>query len=55
MVCTKYKDPSVGALVKSFMSFIASPKEQDAVHSLGYAALPPGMQTKVQDAIATIS
>jgi phosphate transport system substrate-binding protein len=55
LVCTKYKDPNVGKLVKSFMDFIVSSAEQNAVHSLGYAALPPGVQNKVQAQIAKIS
>ncbi len=55
LVCTKYKDPSTGALVKSFMNFISSTAEQDAVHSQGYAALPSGVQQKVQAEIAKIS
>lgn len=55
IVCTKYKDASVGKMVKSFMNFISSSKEQAAVHNLGYAALPAAVQSKVQDQIAKIS
>ena len=55
IVCTKYHDPAVGALVKSFMSFIASSAEQNAVHNLGYAALPTSVQSQVQAQIAKIS
>jgi phosphate transport system substrate-binding protein len=55
IVCTKYKDPAVGALVKSFMSFISSTAEQNAVHPLGYAALPAAVQAQVQAEIAKIS
>jgi phosphate transport system substrate-binding protein len=55
IVCTKYKDANVGAMVKSFMNFIASSAEQQAVHNLGYAALPAGVQQKVLDQIAKIS
>jgi phosphate transport system substrate-binding protein len=55
IVCTKYSDPKVGALVKSFMNFISSSTEQAAVHDLGYAALPAAVQTQVQAQIAKIS
>jgi len=55
IVCTKYKDPKVGALVKSFLAFTASSAEQAAVHNLGYAALPTEVQSKVQAEIAKIS
>lgn len=55
IVCTKYKDPNVGKMVKSFMNFIASPTEQQAVHKLGYAALPSSVAAKVQAEIAKIS
>jgi phosphate transport system substrate-binding protein len=54
IVCTKYKDAATGALVKSFMNFIASSAEQAAVHDLGYAALPAGAAQKVQAQIAKI-
>jgi len=55
IVCSKYSDPTVGALVKSFMNFISSSAEQSAVHNLGYAALPAAVQTQVQAEIANIS
>jgi phosphate transport system substrate-binding protein len=55
IVCTKYADPAKGALVKSFMSFISSSTEQNAVHNLGYAALPASVQSQVQAEIAKIS
>ena len=55
IVCTKYQDANTGKLVKSFMNFIASSDEQNAVHNLGYAALPSGVQSKVMDSINTIS
>jgi phosphate transport system substrate-binding protein len=55
LVCTKYKDPQVGAMVKSFMNFISSTAEQDAVHGQGYAALPADVQQKVQAEIEKIS
>lgn len=55
IVCTKYKDAATGALVRSFMNFIASSAEQNAIHNLGYAALPTAVQAKVQAQIAKIS
>jgi phosphate transport system substrate-binding protein len=55
IVCTKYSDPQVGAMVKSFLTFVASSAEQNAVRNLGYAALPASVQSQVQDQIAQIS
>ena len=55
IVCSKYQDASTGKLVKAFMKFIASSAEQNAIHNLGYAALPSGVQSKVMDSINTIS
>jgi phosphate transport system substrate-binding protein len=55
IVCTKYKDANTGALVKSFMNFISSDAEQQAVHNLGYAALPSAVSQKLQAQIAKIS
>jgi phosphate transport system substrate-binding protein len=55
IVCTKYKNASIGSQVKSFMNFIASTDQQNAVHNLGYAALPSSVQQKVQAEIAKIS
>jgi phosphate transport system substrate-binding protein len=55
IVCTKYQDAAKGALVKSFLNFISSSAEQQAVHNLGYAALPSAVAGKVQAQIAKIS
>lgn len=55
IVCTRYADPAVGALVKSFLSFTASAAEQNAVHNLGYAALPADVAAEVRAQIAKIS
>jgi phosphate transport system substrate-binding protein len=55
IVCTKYADAATGALVKSFMSFIAGEAEQNAVHNLGYAALPQSVRDQVQAQVAKIS
>lgn len=54
IVCTKYATPATGALVKSFLTFTASTAEQNAVHNLGYAALPTSVQTQVQAQVAKI-
>ena len=54
IVCSKYSDPKVGALVKSFLTHTAG-KGQDALQDLGYAPLPAEIQAKVQAAVATIS
>ena len=55
IVCSKYADARTGALVKSFMSYLASPEAQQSVHNLGYAALPDSVQRQVQAEIAKIS
>lgn len=55
IVCSKYADPAKGALVKSFMSYIASDTAQGSVHDLGYAALPASVSAQVQAAVAKIS
>jgi phosphate transport system substrate-binding protein len=55
IVCSKYADASTGTAVKDFLTFISSTAQQNAVHSLGYAALPTGIQTQVQAEIAKIS
>jgi phosphate transport system substrate-binding protein len=54
IVCSTYKNASTGKAVKSFLSFIASSKEQAAIHNLGYAALPSGVASKVMSSINTI-
>jgi phosphate transport system substrate-binding protein len=54
IVCAKYANPQTGELVKSFMNFIASTAEQNAVHDLGYAALPSTVQQQVQAQIAKV-
>ena len=54
IVCSKYSDPKIGALVKSFLTYTAG-DGQAALQDLGYAPLPAEIQTKVQAAVATIS
>ena len=55
IACTQYSDASTAALVKSFLTFISSSAEQNAIHSLGYAALPSAVASQVQSEIAKIS
>ena len=55
IVCTKYKDASTGALVKSFLSYTSSNAAQQGLPSLGYAPLPASILTQVQTVVAKIS
>lgn len=55
IVCTKYADPNTGALVKSFLTFVAGQGEQQAVLNLGYAPLPQSVRDQVQAQVAKIS
>ena len=55
LVCSKYKDASTGALVKSFLTFTSSAAQQNSLPSQGYAPLPASILTKVQAVVATIS
>ena len=54
IVCSKYSDPKIGALVKSFLTY-TSGAGQDSLKDLGYAPLPDSIKSKVQAAVATIS
>ncbi len=54
IVCSKYSDPKIGSLVKSFLTYTAG-DGQSALQDLGYAPLPSEIQTKVQAAVAAIS
>ena len=54
IVCSRYSDPKVGALVKSFLTYTAG-DGQSSLKDLGYAPLPDSIRTKVQAAINTIS
>jgi phosphate transport system substrate-binding protein len=54
IVCSKYSDPKIGALVKSFLSYTVG-AGQAALKDLGYAPLPSSIQTKVQAAVDSIS
>jgi phosphate transport system substrate-binding protein len=54
VVCSKYKDAAKGTFVKNFLTYTAD-AGQTALAGLGYAPLPTALQTKVKDAVATIS
>ncbi|MGX7677428.1 phosphate ABC transporter substrate-binding protein PstS [Jatrophihabitans sp. DSM 45814] len=54
IVCSKYSDPAIGSLVKSFLSYTSS-DGQASLKDLGYAPLPSGIQTQVKAAVASIS
>lgn len=54
IVCSKYSDPKVGSLVKSFLTYTAG-QGQSALKELGYAPLPASIQTQVMAAVASIS
>ena len=55
IVCSKGLDPAKTALIKDFMSFYASSKEQTGIQSLGYAPLPGDTAGKVLTAVKAIS
>ena len=54
IVCTKYSDSKIGALVKSFLTY-TSTDGQNGLADLGYAPLPAEIATKVMAAVANIS
>jgi phosphate transport system substrate-binding protein len=54
IVCSKYSDPKIAGLVKSFLGYTAG-AGQDSLKDLGYAPLPETIRTKVQLAVASIS
>jgi phosphate transport system substrate-binding protein len=53
IVCQKYSNSSIGALVKSFLTYTAGPGQQ-GLPDLGYAPLPSDIDAKVQASVATI-
>jgi phosphate transport system substrate-binding protein len=55
IVCTKYKDATVGANVKAFLSYLASAAGQGQLTSVGSAPLPASVLSKVQSVVAKIS
>jgi phosphate transport system substrate-binding protein len=54
LVCKKYSDPKIAALVKSFFTYAAT-DGQTGLADLGYAPLPPEIAPKVQASLAKIS
>ncbi|MDQ6937104.1 MAG: phosphate ABC transporter substrate-binding protein PstS [Actinomycetota bacterium] len=54
IACTKYADPKIGALVKSFLTY-TSGSGQEALANLGYAPIPDSIKAKVTATIAKIS
>lgn len=54
IVCTKYRDAKVGALVRSFLGYAASAAAQQGVHALGYAALPEQVSAQVRAQLALV-
>jgi phosphate transport system substrate-binding protein len=54
LVCQKYSDAGVGALVKGYLTYAAGAGQATAT-KLGFAPLPSALDTKVQASIASIS
>jgi phosphate transport system substrate-binding protein len=55
IVCSKYKDATVGKNVKAFLTFTSSDAGQQALPSVGSAPLPPSVLSKVQQVVAKLS
>ncbi len=55
IVCSKGLDADKTALVKDFLTYFASAKNQSSLEDLGYAPLPADLQTKVTTAVAAVS
>jgi phosphate transport system substrate-binding protein len=55
IVCSKYKDASVGANVKAFLTYTSSSAGQGVLTSVGSAPLPASVLSKVQAVVAKIS
>jgi phosphate transport system substrate-binding protein len=55
IVCSKYKDPTVGAAVKAFLTYTSSSAGQAMLTKVGSAPLPSSILTQVQAAVAKIS
>jgi phosphate transport system substrate-binding protein len=54
LVCEKYSDAKIGALVKSFFTY-TSTEGQNGLADLGYAPLPSDIGSQVQGLVAKIS
>ncbi len=55
ITCTKGLPSSQAGLVKSFLTYTSSAAAQSSVGSLGYAALPTAVASKVASVVGTIS
>ena len=55
IVCSKGKDPEKQKNIKAFLKYFASEEAQKTIEEIGYAPLPPEVQTKVATAIDAIS
>ena len=55
IVCTKYKDASVGQNVKAFLTYMSSAEGQNALTAVGSAPLPASILAKVQSVVSKIS
>ena len=55
IVCSKGKDAEKQKNIKAFLTYFGSEEAQKAIEEIGYAPLPPEVQTKVEAAIAAIS
>lgn len=55
IVCSKGKDPETQKNIKAFLTYFASEEAQKLIEEIGYAPLPPEVQSKVTTAIAAIS
>lgn len=54
IVCSEGLDAGKTALLKDFLSYFAGEEGQGQLEAIGYAPLPQGMISKVQDSIAKI-
>jgi phosphate transport system substrate-binding protein len=53
IVCSKYSDAKVGALVKGFLTYTAA-QGQGSLKQLGYAPLPSSLDDKVKTSVSSI-
>jgi phosphate ABC transporter phosphate-binding protein len=54
LVCSKYKDASIGTAVKKYLTYAAGNGQQEA-DALGFAPLPSSLDTKVQASVNSLS
>lgn len=55
IVCSKGLDAGKTALLKDYLSYMASDEGQSKLEDAGYAPLPKSMQSKVQEAIKAVA